>query len=55
MVGVIIANHLLSSVDALVTGRLLQERAAEPLIELSLFPGPFHQDALALSVRIPTR
>jgi hypothetical protein len=55
MVGVIIANHLLSSVDALVTGRLLQERGAEPLIELSLLPGPFHQDALALSVRIPTR
>jgi hypothetical protein len=40
MVGVIIANHLLSSVDALVTGRLLQERGAEPLIELSLLPGP---------------
>lgn len=55
MVGVIIANHLLSSVDALVTGRLLQERGAEPLIELSLLPGPFYQDALALSVRIPTR
>ncbi|MGW8266950.1 MAG: hypothetical protein ACWGSQ_11310 [Longimicrobiales bacterium] len=55
MVGVIIANHLLSSVDALVTGRLLQARASEPLVGLSLIPGPFYQDALALSVRIPTR
>lgn len=55
MVGIIIANHLLSSVDALVTGRLLQERASEPLVGLSLVPGPFDQEALALSVRIPTR
>jgi hypothetical protein len=55
MVGVILANHLLSSVDALVSGRLLQERSQEPLIELSLLPGPFHRDALVLSIRIPHR
>ena len=55
MVGVIIANHLLSSVDALVTGRLLATQSDEPLIQLSLLPGPFYQDALAVSVRIPTR
>ncbi len=55
MVGVILANHLLSSVDALVSGRLLQERSQEPLLELSLLPGPFHRDALVLSIRIPHR
>ena len=55
MVGVIIANHILSSVDALVSSRLLQEAGREPLIELSLLPGPVYQDALVLSVRIPTR
>jgi hypothetical protein len=55
MVGVILANHLLSSVDALVSGRLLQERSQEPLLELSLLPGPFHRDGLALSIRIPHR
>jgi hypothetical protein len=55
MVGVILANHLLSAVDALVSGRLLQERAQEPLLEVSLLPGPFYQDALVVSVRIPSR
>lgn len=54
MVGVILANHLLSAVDALVTGRLLQERAPEPILQITLLPTPFQRDAFALSVRIPT-
>ncbi len=55
MVGLILANHLLSAVDALVTGRLLQERALDPVVQLSLVPTPLFRDAVALSVRIPTR
>lgn len=54
MVGVIIANHLVSAVDALVSGRLLQERALDPIIEVGLVPTPFQRDAIAFSVRIPT-
>jgi len=55
MIGLILANHLVSAVDALVTGRLLQEREAEPVFDLTLLPGPYHEDVLALTVRIPTR
>lgn len=55
MIGVILANHLLSAVDALVTGRLLQEKTEEPVMELTLLPGPFSQDALGITVRLPTR
>ncbi len=55
MIGLILANHLLSAVDALVTGRLLQEEELDPYLELALLPGPFGRDVFALSVRIPTR
>jgi hypothetical protein len=52
MVGVIIANHLLSAVDALVSTRLGQE-AREPSLSLNFLPGPFRQDTYLLAVRIP--
>lgn len=55
MIGLILANHLLSAVDALVTGRLLQEETTEPLLELTLLPSPFIQSALAITFRLPTR
>lgn len=55
MIGLILANHLVSAVDALVTGRLLQERQLEPVFDLALLPGPYHEDVVALTVRIPTR
>jgi len=55
MIGLILANHLLSAVDALVTGRLLQEEESDPHLDLALLPGPFGRDVFALSVRIPTR
>jgi hypothetical protein len=55
MIGIILANHLLSAVDALVTGRLLQGEMAEPVMDVTLLPSPFLQDAIALTVRVPTR
>jgi hypothetical protein len=55
MIGLILANHLLSAVDALVTGRLLQEEEIEAGFDLALLPGPFGRDVIALSVRIPIR
>ena len=55
MVGVILANHLLSAVDALVTGRLLQEGAMDPILQISLLPAPYSRNAVAFSVSIPTR
>lgn len=54
MIGVILANHLLSAVDALVSGRLGQADDPEPLIQLHLTPGPFRQDLFFLTVRIPS-
>ena len=55
MIGIILANHLLSAVDALVTGRLLQGDMAAPAVDLTLLPSPFIQDAIAFTVRVPTR
>jgi hypothetical protein len=55
MIGIILANHLLSAVDALVTGRLLQGDMAEPVMDLTLLPSPLIRDAVALTVRVPTR
>ena len=54
MIGVILANHLLSAVDALVTGRLNQVAISEPRLQLSLLPGPFRQDTFFLTLRIPS-
>ena len=53
MVGVILANHLLSAVDALVSGRLGQVERSGPRVQLQLSPGPFRQDRYLLTVRIP--
>jgi len=54
MIGVILANHLLSAVDALVSGRLGVAGKAEPLIQVHLTPGPFSTRAIALQVRLIT-
>lgn len=53
MVGVILANHLLSAVDALVSARMGQVDSRGPSLNLSIIPGPFHQDTFLLAVRIP--
>lgn len=52
MIGVILANHLLSAVDALVSGRLGQVSPPESRIELGLLPGPYRQDILFLTFRL---
>ncbi len=55
MIGVILANHLLSSIDALVSGRLGMTEDSEPRAQLQLLPAPFASDRLALHVRLPLR
>lgn len=52
MIGVILANHLLSAVDALVSGRLGIAGEIEPSIEVLLVPGPFNTQGVALQVRL---
>jgi len=52
MVGFILANHLLSAVDALVSARIGQVTGYQPSLELSIIPGPFRQDTFRLAVRI---
>ena len=54
MIGVIIANHLLSAVDALVSGRLGIAGETEPALEFSLLPGPLNTREFGLRVRLPT-
>ena len=53
MVGVILANHLLSAVDALVSGRLGIAGEAEPSMEILLVPGPYSTRNVALQFRLP--
>jgi len=53
MIGVILGNHLLSAVDALVSGRLKIQGQAEPAVSLNITPGPFRNRQVALSVRLP--
>ncbi|MFC1575292.1 hypothetical protein ACFL5A_01430 [Gemmatimonadota bacterium] len=53
MIGVILANHLLSAVDALVSGRLGLAREAEPRMEIALLPGPFYHPRVSLQARLP--
>jgi len=53
MVGVILANHLLSAVDALVSGRLGIAGVEEPSVAISLGPGSFRTQTVALHVRLP--
>jgi hypothetical protein len=52
MIGVIIANHLLSAVDALVSGRLGIAGETDPSIEVLLIPGPYNTQEVALRVRL---
>jgi hypothetical protein len=53
MIGVILANHLLSAVDALVAGRLGIAGQGEPSVEFTLRPGPLYTREVALQFRIP--
>lgn len=55
MIGVILANHLLSAVDALVTGRLGLMGQDERLVEVVLLPPSFTYDEVAIQFRIPER
>jgi len=54
MIGIILANHLLSAVDALVSGRLGIAGRTEPALELLMLPGPYAQGQVALSLRLPS-
>ena len=49
IIGVIIANHLLSAVDALVSGRLGIAGQTEPTLQISLLPGRLEHPG----IRIP--
>jgi hypothetical protein len=53
MIGVILGNHLLSAVDALVSGRLSIAGELEPTLEFQLIPGPYFTHEVALQVRLP--
>jgi hypothetical protein len=53
MVGVILANHLLSAVDALVSGRLNIAGQTEPSLQAMLVPGPFNTRSVGLRIRLP--
>ena len=53
MIGVILANHLLSAVDALASGRLGIRETDEPSVRIHLVPGPFANQNLVLGVRFP--
>lgn len=52
MIGVILANHLLSAVDALVSGRLGIVDRSDPTLSIALAPGPFNTRNVALRVRL---
>lgn len=52
MIGVILANHLLSAVDALVSGRLGITGRADPSVQVLLIPGPYNTREVALMVRL---
>lgn len=53
MIGVILANHLLSAVDALVSGRLRMVPPEEPRVAVLLQPGPVGLGQVALQLRLP--
>jgi hypothetical protein len=54
MIGIILANHLLSAVDALVSGRLGIAGEVDPAVRVMLLPGPFNTQEVALRVRLPS-
>lgn len=51
MIGIILANHLLSAVDALVIGRLQAQGEEEPHLRVRLLPVPFQPPALGVTLR----
>jgi hypothetical protein len=53
MVGVILANHLLSAVDALASGRLGISGQSDPTVSVQLRPGPFLDREVTLHFRFP--
>jgi hypothetical protein len=53
MVGIILANHLLSSVDALISARLRAEEDSGPGLDLLAYPGPRGAVGLALQISLP--
>jgi hypothetical protein len=55
MIGVILANHLLSAVDALVTGRLGLLGEEQRHVEILLLPAPFEHHQIAIQVSLPAR
>jgi len=55
MIGVILANHILSAVDALVAGRLGLLGQEERLLEVFLLPSPFEDHQVAIQFRLPAR
>jgi hypothetical protein len=55
MVGLILANHLLSAVDAWVAAKLGESGGAPPALSLQLLPGMYAQDSFLLGVNIPVR
>lgn len=54
MVGIILANHLLSAVDALVSGRLGMAERPDPLVQAFLVPGPFQRREVGIMISLPT-
>jgi hypothetical protein len=54
MIGLILANHLLSAVDALISGRLGIAGETEPRLQFFLVPGPYNTRVFALQIRLPT-
>ncbi len=53
MVGLILANHLLSAVDGLISGRLGASPSSRPHLEAFLLLTPFSTDAVGVRIRIP--
>jgi hypothetical protein len=56
MIGVILANHLLSAVDAMITSRLgtdEEEVTFLPRIRIRVLPSPHAPHALAFTLRMP--
>jgi hypothetical protein len=52
MIGVMLGNHLLSAVDALVSERLGLTGGSQPSLGLALVPGPFSHRQIVLHIRL---
>ena len=52
MLGVILANHLLSAVDALVSGRLGIAGEEEPRVQFVFLPGPYNTYGAGFRARL---